>query len=448
MWSLDLEGADLRRETQNVMDDVRLDGRYGQGRYLAHRGSSQLQVLLSEGVNIPAIDAGPVERAIVAPDGRTAVGFSATRIIRFDLVRGAALGTFGSPTVMLDSVAGGDLWYPRAATATTTSRLQTGPRPAARYAFSLGGHLWSMGADGIASFLRARTSLSGRRNVLPTWSPRSDRLLAIQLAGQGLSGITAATPVAVLIDRDGGVRPYAESRAATAIPSWSPTGEAFAVVVDRRGVDATSTQADLEVRFLSVDGAAARATVSGREVVWTRAGVLVLATTSVDLVDGGTRRTVVELARILADPRGEFPPDRTSTTFANIGSPPDGTYVSVRVGVTPSVGANRFTVAIVRVADGAITGFLNGSTAQDLAWSPARPLLGLTQNAAGGTLAQIRDAATGVVVASQPGRFAGWSPDGEWSYVARGEGLFAYRTAGGEGVRVSAIGVPVTTTAP
>ncbi len=120
----------------------------------------------------------------------------------------------------------------------------------------------------------------------------------------------------------------------------------------------------------------------------------------------------------------------------------------MRVGVTPRVGANRFTVALVRVADGTISAFLNGSTAQDLGWSPAGPLLGLTQSGEGGNLAQIRDAATGAVVASQSGRFAGWSPDGEWSYVARGEGLFAYRSAGGEGVRVSAIGVPVTTTAP
>ena len=448
VWSMAPDGADLRRETQNVTDDVRLDGRYGQGRYLAHRGSSQLQVLLSEGVNIPSIDAGPVERAIVAPDGRSAIGFSANRIIRFDLVRGAALGTFGSPTVMLDSVAGGDVWYPRPAPAAAVAPAAPPAGPAARYAFSLGGHYWSMGPDGAASFLRARTSLAGRRSVLPTWSPRGDRLLAIQLAGQGLAGITAATPVAVTIDRDGAVRPYAESRAATAIPSWSPAGDAFAVVVDRRGVDATSAQADLEVRFVSVDGGLAREAVPGREVSWTRSGVLVLTAASVDVLEGGSRRTLVELPRILADPRGEFPADRTSTSFASLSSSPDGAYAAVRVGVTPRVGANRFTVVLVRVADGAITAFLNGSTAQDLGWSPAGGRLGLTQTAEGGGQAQVRDAATGQVIASQPGRFAGWSPDGVWNYVARGEGLFAYRAGNGEGVRVSAIGVPVTTTAP
>ena len=447
VWSMAPDGADLRRETQNVADDVRLTGRYAQGRYLAHRGSSQLQVLLSEGVNIPSIDAGPVERAIVAPDGRSAIGFSANRIIRFDLARGVALGTFSSPTVMLDSTAGGDVWYPRTAPAAAAPPAPAAG-PAARYAFSLGGHYWSMGPDGTASFLRARTSLAGRRNVLPTWSPGGERLLAIQLAGQGLAGITAATPVAVTIDRNGGVRPYAEARAATAIPSWSPAGDAFAVVVDRRGVDGTSSQADLEVRFVSVDGGLVGEPVPGREVSWTRSGVLVLTTASLDVVEGGSRRTLVELARILADPRGEFPPDRTSTSFASLSSSPEGLYAAVRVGVTPRVGANRFTVVLVRVADGAITAFLNGSTAQDLGWSPAGMTLGLTQTAEGGTQAQIRDAATGQIIASQPGRFAGWSPDSEWAYVARGEGLFAYRGGAGEAVRVSAIGVPVTTAAP
>jgi len=447
VWSMSIEGSGLRRETQNVIDDVRLDGRYGQGRYLAHRGSSQLQVLLSEGVNIPAIDAGPVERAIVTPDGRSAIGFSANRIIRFDLVRGAALGTFSSPTVMLDSVAGGDVWYPRSPPVAAQLSPPTGA-PAARYAFSLGGHLWSIAPDGVASFLRARTSLVGRRNVLPTWSPQGDRLLAIQLAGQGLAGVTAATPIAVSLGRDGNVRPYIESRAATAIPSWSPAGDAFAVVVDRRGVDATSAQADLEVRFVSVDGGLVRDGVPGREVVWTRAGVLVLTTASLDVIEGVARRTLVDLPRILADARGEFPADRTGTTFANLSSSPDGAYAAVRVGVTPRVGANRFTVVLVRVADGLITAFLNGSTAQDLGWSPAGGHLGLTQTAEGGNLAQLRDAATGEIIASQPGRFAGWSPDGEWSYVARGEGLFAYRGGTGEGLRVSAIGVPVVTTAP
>ncbi len=447
VWSIGLDGADPRRETQNPLDDVRLDARYGPGRYLAHRGSSQLQVLLSETVSVPAIDAGPAERVIVAPDGRTAVGFSASRIIRFDLVRGAAVGPLGSSTVMLDSASGGDVWHPRATV--PASAPAAGERPTARYVFSLGGHFWSMGPDGTAAFLRPRSPQSGRRTPPPpAWSPRGDRLLTVQLAGSGVGGVTASTPIAVTIDRDGEVRPYAESRAATATPSWSPSGDAFAVVVDRRGVDGASAQAELEVRFLKIDGSIARPSVRARDAVWTRAGILLLTDTAIELSDGASGRTVIELARILADPRGGFAADRASVTFASLAAAPDGAFASVRVSVTPRSGPNQFAIALIRVADGAVTGLLPGSTVQDVGWSPAGRLLGVTISGRPESSAEIRDATTDAVIATQSGRFAGWSPDGAWYYLARPEGLFAFRVSGGAGVRVSAIGVPVSATAP
>jgi hypothetical protein len=46
------------------------------------------------------------------------------------------------------------------------------------------------------------------------------------------------------------------------------------------------------------------------------------------------------------------------------------------------------------------------------------------------------------------GRFAGWSPDGAWVYIARNEGLFARRLSGGELVRFSPYGVVVSATRP
>jgi hypothetical protein len=58
--------------------------------------------------------------------------------------------------------------------------------------------------------------------------------------------------------------------------------------------------------------------------------------------------------------------------------------------------------------------------------------------------AEVRDVAAKSIVARQEGRFAGWAPDGASFYVARPAGLFAYPIAGGEGVRISAIGVPVS----
>ena len=445
VWSIGADGSDPKPETQNPIDDVRLDARYGAGRYLAHRGSSQLQVLLSEGVNIPSVDAGAVERAIVAPDGRSAVGFSANRIVRFDLVRGAALGTFGSPTVMLDSVAGGDVWHPRVRQPVAAQAPGPAQRPAARYAFSLGGHLWTMEPDGIASLLRLRALPPGRRAPPPPlWSPKRDRVLVTQFIGSGIAG--GPTVVATSVDRDGGARPYAQSRAATATPTWSPDGEAFAVVVDRRGVDGTSAQAELEVRFLAtLSGEPTRPAAPARDAAWTGAGVLLLTESTIELADV---RKVVDLTGLLADPRGEFPADRTSSTWSSLAAPPDGAYVSVRIAVTPRTGANRFAIAVLRVADGEVMTFLPGSTVQDLTWAPARALLGVTIVATPESSAQVREASTGRVIAAQPGRFAGWSPEGDWYYVARPEGLFAHRMAGGDGVRVSAIGVPVSTTAP
>lgn len=449
VWSIGLDGSEPRSETQNPLDDVRLDGRYGPGSYLAHRGSSQLQVLLSEAVNVPATDAGPAERIVVAPDGRSAVGFSASRIVRFDVARAAAPGSLGPPTVMLDSALGGDVWHPRPGLSARPAAGSATGAPAARYVFSLGGHLWSMGPDGSASLLRPRTLQSGRRPPPPpAWSAKGDRVLTVQLAGIGLAGVTAATPIAVTIDRDGGLRPYLESRAATATPSWAPAGDAFAVVVDRRGVDGASAQAELEVRFLNIDGSVARPAVPARDAAWTRGGVVLLTDTAIRISDGAGSRAVLDLARILADPRAAFAADRTSVTVSSLAATSDGAFASVRVAVTPRSGPNQVAFALVRLADGSITGFLPQTTLRDVGWSPAGRLLGATRSVLPEVAAEVRDGATGAVIATQPGRFAGWSPDGAWYYVARAEGLFAFRTAGGAGVRMSAIGVPVSTTEP
>ncbi|MGH2490560.1 MAG: hypothetical protein ACRDF9_03545, partial [Candidatus Limnocylindria bacterium] len=94
----------------------------------------------------------------------------------------------------------------------------------------------------------------------------------------------------------------------------------------------------------------------------------------------------------------------------------------------------------------------------DEAWSPARALIGYTNTLGGqgipGTpteakpVAIIRDASNGAVLAEVDGRFAGWSPDGAWFYVATSGGLYARPLAGGALVRVSGIGVPMSITKP
>lgn len=174
---------------------------------------------------------------------------------------------------------------------------------------------------------------------------------------------------------------------------------------------------------------------------------MLLTDTAITVSDDTGMRTVLELSRIVADPRGGFAADRSSATFSSLAAAADGAFLSLRVVVTPSNGINQVAVAVIRAADGAVTAFLPG-TPQDLRWSPAGRLLGATRPGPPESAAEVRDGATGTIIATQPGRFAGWSPDGAWYYVARAEGLFAFRPGGGAGVRVSAIGVPVSTTVP
>jgi hypothetical protein len=102
--------------------------------------------------------------------------------------------------------------------------------------------------------------------------------------------------------------------------------------------------------------------------------------------------------------------------------------------------------------------YVQGDRITDEAWSPARALIGYTNTTGGqgivGTATEpkpnavIRDAATGAVLAEVDGRFAGWSPDGAWFYVATSGGLYTRLLAGGTLVRVSGLGVPVSITKP
>jgi hypothetical protein len=115
-------------------------------------------------------------------------------------------------------------------------------------------------------------------------------------------------------------------------------------------------------------------------------------------------------------------------------------------------------LVLLRASDGTATQYVLGDRIADEAWSPARPLIGYT-NTVGGQgitgspteskpVATVRDAASGSVMAELDGRFAGWSPDGAWFYVATSGGLYARPLAAGSLVRISGIGVPMSITKP
>ena len=89
--------------------------------------------------------------------------------------------------------------------------------------------------------------------------------------------------------------------------------------------------------------------------------------------------------------------------------------------------------------------YLRGDNLSDAAWSPARPLFGYTLDVrTTSERAVVLSPSDGKTVASIDGRFAGWSPDGQWYLVGRVTGLFAYRLSGGDPVRVGPIGLPMS----
>ncbi|HEU5288936.1 MAG TPA: hypothetical protein VFV20_11075, partial [Candidatus Limnocylindria bacterium] len=114
--------------------------------------------------------------------------------------------------------------------------------------------------------------------------------------------------------------------------------------------------------------------------------------------------------------------------------------------------SGRAGFAIVRSRDGTPTVVVARDGVADEAWSPNGRLVGYTLITAQGSgtrrSAVVRDAETGDIVQETDGRFAGWSPDGSWTYVARAEGLYARRLAGGDPVRFSPYGVVVAVTKP
>ena len=108
---------------------------------------------------------------------------------------------------------------------------------------------------------------------------------------------------------------------------------------------------------------------------------------------------------------------------------------------------------MLRAKDGTPSAIIAGDSVSDEAWSSTGRYIGYTlttpqPNAAPRQRAVVRDAETGDIVIEQDGRFAGWSPDGLSTYIARAEGLFARKIAGGDAVRISPYGVPVSATKP
>jgi Tol biopolymer transport system component len=467
VWSMTADGTDIRREVAPPdQDSLRLDGTWPGG-YLYHRGTNPAQLVIGSIPILLPSSAGLIERIAVSADKRYAIGFAGNTVVRVDLT---PTGLAPSAVLLLGSIDSGDVWFPRSATI-ARGRPTTGvDAPSARYAFAFGGNVWTMGADGVAAVLRtgASNAQTQRRFAipLPQWSPAGDRILTVESLGTGAS---AQQLIPVTIDRAGKVtRLTALSSVAPAV-AWSPDGtEIAAVALTASSLDPGVLQSELTVRIMSVDGAPGQA-IPGREVVWTKSGIFVLTNGTIrandvardeqgiELWAGAQKRTVTTVARIIADTRAQAPrATRGITSTSNVTAAADGTFAAVRIAFR-GTSATPFLV-LLRASDGSATQYVLGDRIADESWSPARPLIGYT-NTVGGQgiagspteskpVATVRDAASGSVMAEVDGRFAGWSPDGAWFYVATSGGLYARLLAGGSLVRISSIGVPMSITKP
>ncbi len=473
VWSMTADGTDVRRELAPPdQESLRLDGTWPGG-YLYHRGTNPAQLVIGSIPILLPSSAGLIERIAVSPDKRYAIGFTGTTVVRVDIT---PTGLAPSAVLLLGSIDAGDTWFPRTAALAKAAPAPRAEAPAVRYAFALGGNLWTMDSDGVPSILRSSASngQTQRRFTLPPprWSPAGDRVLTVESLGTGASALQL---IPVVIDRAGKATRLTALSSVSPAVSWSPDGSLIAAVsLPASPQDPSILQSELSVRVMSADGAPGQ-TIPGRDVTWASAGLFVLSNGTirandrarddqvVELWSGAQKRTVTTVARIVGDPRAlASGVPRGVTSVSNISAAADGTYVALRVAflapaTRPGDVPTPFLV-VVRASDGAATQYVLGDRIGDEAWSPARPLIGYT-NTTGGTgilgtpteakpLAVIREATSGGVVAEVEGRFAGWSPDGAWFYVATSGGLYARSLAGGQLVRVSAIGVPVSITKP
>ena len=467
LWSALVDGSDARKERDLPSDAMRLDARLPDGSLLVHRGSGVGQSLIvrSDVIDFPAAT-GLIERLAVGADRKSAIGFTASRVVRVDLTRTDRGGT----TVLLDGVGDADAWFPTAATATRPPVTIPAAAPNAKYAFMLAGSLWTMGRDGTPTLIRTSSDNlnSFRRNFNPTpaWSPQGDRILVTEL-GAGAAG--PSVNGAVVVDQNGRATRLPNANPVTRTPVWSPDGGAVAMV--STPVAQARVQDDFEVRFASLDGAPARAVVPGREVAWTKGGLFVISNgtfreeppsrvgLAVERIDGSTRRPVVSAAALLGDVRALVPGGGAATSnLTELAASADGTHVSVRLTYTASATQqSRSFLTTTRVSDGRPSVFVPGETASDAGWSPTRPLLGytatVTSTGPGGTITRtpfvsVIDASTGESLARVDGRFAGWAPDGTGYFIARESGLFVQRLGTSDAARISPIGVPVSAIAP
>jgi hypothetical protein len=175
---------------------------------------------------------------------------------------------------------------------------------------------------------------------------------------------------------------------------------------------------------------------------------------ALEIWSGSQARQITTVTKLItplfagAEPTAQTPlTARGNTQTSGLSAARDGAYVGVHVnflGPSPFV-----SYAIIRTRDSVTTKLLVDEAVTDESWASTGRYLGYTRTVANAPArAVVRDAETGESVMDVEGRFAGWSPDGLWTYIARADGLYAKRLSGGDAVRFSPFGVPISATKP
>jgi hypothetical protein len=112
VWSVRPDGTDAKQEARlEVGGDLRLDGRWPDGRYLLHVFRDRTQWLA--GPRLASLTSSTLlQRVVVSDDRRFALGFGSSRIVRIDLTRGLT-PVENAFVVLLDGVTSADVWMPR-----------------------------------------------------------------------------------------------------------------------------------------------------------------------------------------------------------------------------------------------------------------------------------------------------------------------------------------------
>lgn len=464
VWSTTIDGDDLRRETAVAGDQLRLFGMLADGRAAigvpggAYFSARQERIVL-------AFRSGTVRSLDVSGDGRRVIGWTGSRLLaidpsKVDAAKGA-LPSEDAARVLVGEVIDAGVWTPRTTPELAHVRPQSSAAPRARLAYVLGRTVWGSAADGSV-----RQIAAGPQYYIsqPRWSPSGDRLAVVVTEG------APARASAIVTGEGGTVRWDAPSL----YPAfrWTLDGNALAFTtgggIADRGAGPEPIPLITEVRDAATGSLLER--LPGR-VVWTPAGPVTL--TDGERPPGPSAHPIfvrqrVEVAgpagpRIVTDAAllasqvltaGNVPFDPVITEVLPFGDP---SYLAVQVWKQTANAMADGALVVVRVRDGRAVWSLpmnnqSGPTyTSDISASPAGRYVAWTEFErieATNRRAFVADPLTGRGVLAVDGRFGGWSPDPDWVYVARDEGLFAVRLDGSAEVRVSLIGVPVVAARP